>query len=67
MSAGLDGPQLKYHKVEKQAYAVFKDVKHIQPYLPKSQTEIIVPYPVVRSIFVQKELGEVQAHWMTTL
>ena len=59
MSAWLDGPQLKYPKVEKQAYTMFKDVKHFQPYLLKSQTKIIVPYPTMRNLFVQKELSEV--------
>ena len=28
VSAGLDGPQLKYLEVDKQAYVVFKVVKH---------------------------------------
>jgi hypothetical protein len=67
MSAGLDGPQLKYPEVEKQAYVMFKVVKHFRPYLLKSQTKIVVPYPAMRNLFVQKELGEIRAHWMTTL
>ena len=41
-------------------------MKHFCPYLLKSQTKIIVPYPAIRNFFVQKELGEVRAHWMTT-
>ena len=48
-------------------YAMFKVVKHFRPYLLKSQTNIIVPYPAMRNMFVQKELDEVRAHWMTTL
>ena len=36
MSVGLDGPQLKYPEVDKQAYAIFKVVKHFRPYLLKS-------------------------------
>ena len=67
MSIGLDGPQLKSLEVDKQAYAMFKVVKHFRPYLLKSQTKIIIPYLVVRNHFVQKELGEVWVHWMTTL
>ena len=46
---------------------MFKAVKHFQPYLLKSQTKIIIPYLAVRNLFVQKELGEIRAHWMTTL
>ena len=67
MSIGLDGPRLKYIEVDKQAYVIFKVVKHFRPYLLKSQTKVIVPYPTIRNLFVQKELGEVCAHWMTTL
>ena len=63
ISAGLDGPQLKYPEV----YTMFKAVKHFRPYLLKSRTKIIIPYLAVRNLFVQKELGEIQAHWMTTL
>lgn len=67
MSAGLDEAQLKYPKVDKQAYAVFKAMKHFRPYLLKSHTKVIVPYPPVRNLFVQTKMGEVHAHWMTTL
>ena len=28
---------------------------------------MIVPYPAVRSLFVQKELGERRGNWVTTL
>jgi hypothetical protein len=30
-------------------------------------TKIVVPYPVVRNLLVQKELGEKRANWMTSL
>lgn len=53
--------------MDKKAYVVFKVVEHFHPYLLKSQTKLIVPYPTVRNIFVQKELGEVCTHWMNTL
>jgi hypothetical protein len=33
----------------------------------KSRTKVIVPYPAVRNLLVQKELGEKRAHWMTSL
>jgi hypothetical protein len=53
--------------VDNQAYVVFKVVKHFRPYLLKSHTRVIVPYPMVRNIFIQKEFGEVRNHWMTIL
>jgi hypothetical protein len=42
-------------------------VKHFRSYLLKSKTTIIVPYPGVRNLLVQKELGEKRANWMTLL
>jgi hypothetical protein len=58
---------LKYHEVDKQVFPVFKVVKHFFPYLLKSQTKVIIPYMAVRNLVIQKELGEICAHWMTTL
>ena len=58
MSTGLQGAELNYPAIDKQAYAVFKAVKQFRPYILKNHTKVIVPHPAVRSIFVQKELGE---------
>jgi hypothetical protein len=33
----------------------------------KSRTKIIVPYPAVRNLLVQKELGEKRENWVTSL
>jgi hypothetical protein len=33
----------------------------------KSRTKIIVPYPTVRNLLVQKELGEKRVNWVTSL
>ena len=52
MSTRLGETQLKYLEVDKQAFAVFKEVKHFRPYLLKSQTKVIVPYSAVRNLFV---------------
>jgi hypothetical protein len=49
MSSGLQGAELDYPEVEKQAYVVFKVVKHFRPYLIKSRTKVIVPYPIMRN------------------
>ena len=58
MSTSLQGAELKYHVVDKQAYAFFKAIKQFKPYILKNRTKVIVPYPAVRSLLIQKELGE---------
>jgi hypothetical protein len=45
MSFGLQGVELNYPKVDKQAYVVFKVVKHFRMFFLKSKTKVIVPYP----------------------
>ena len=54
MNTGLQGGELNYPTVDKQAYAVFKAVKQFMPYILKNQMKVIVPHPAVRSLFVQK-------------
>ena len=61
------GVELNYSQVDKQAYTVYKSVKHYRPYILKSRTKVIVPYAAIHNVLVQKELGEKRAHWMTTL
>ena len=67
MSTGLQGAELNYPAVDKQAYAVFKAVKQFRPYILKNRTKVIVPHPAVRSLFVQNELGESRGYWVTAL
>jgi ribonuclease HI/transposase InsO family protein len=67
MSSAFKGAELNYPAVDRQAYAVFKAVKHFRSYLLKSRTKVIVPYPAVRNLLVQKELGEKRANWVTSL
>ena len=67
MSTGLQGAELNYPAIDKQAYAVFKVVKQFKPYILKNRTKVIVPYPAVRSLLIQKELGERRGNWVTTL
>ena len=57
MSTSLQGAELNYPAIDKQAYAVFEEVKKFKPYILKNRTKVIVPHPAVRSIFVKKELG----------
>jgi hypothetical protein len=44
-----------------------KQLKHFRSYLLKSRMKVIVPYPAVRNLLVQKELGEKRANWVTSL
>ena len=67
MSTGLQGAELNYPTLEQQAYAVLKMVKQFRPYILKNRTKVIVPHPTVRSLFVQKELGERRGNWVTAL
>jgi hypothetical protein len=52
MSSSFKGVELNYPAVDRQAYAVFKAVKHFRCYLLKSRTKVIVPYPAVRNLLV---------------
>jgi hypothetical protein len=67
MSFSFKGIELNYPAVDRQAYAIFKAVKHFRSYLLKSRMKVIVPYPAVRNLLVQKELGEKRANWVTSL
>ena len=67
MSSAFKGAELNYPVVDQQAYVVFKAVKHFRSYLLKSRTKIIVPYPAIRNLLVQKELGKKRANWVTSL
>ena len=58
MSIGLQGAKLNYPTIDKQAFVVFKVVKHFHPYLLRSHTKIIVPHSAVRYLLIQKEPGD---------
>jgi hypothetical protein len=62
MSSVFKGVELNYPAVDQQAYIVFKEVKHFRSYLLKSWMKFIVPYPAIRNLLVQKELGEKRAN-----
>eukprot|EP00253_Pinus_taeda_P011268 PITA_11268 len=66
-SSNLQGAELNYSDVEKQAFAVFKAVKHYRPFLLKTHTKVIVPFSAVRQLLMQRELGEKRANWVTAL
>ena len=67
MSSTFKGMELNYPAIDQQAYIFFKAIKHFWSYLLKSRTKIIVPYPAVRNLLVQKELGEKRVNWVTSL
>ena len=67
MSTGLQGYELNYLAIDKQAYAIFKVVKQFRPYILKNRSKVIVPHLVVKTLFVQKEQGERRGNWVTVL
>jgi hypothetical protein len=67
MRSAFKGVELNYPAIDRQAYTIFKAVKHFRSYLLKSRTKIIVPYPAIRNLLVQKELGEKKSNWVTSL
>eukprot|EP00253_Pinus_taeda_P021208 PITA_21208 len=58
---------IAFKDVEKQAYAVFKAIKYFRHFLLKTHTKVIVPFPAVRNLLVQKDVGEKRANWVTAL
>ena len=58
MSTSLHGVELKYPTIDKQAFVVFKVLKHFCSYLLRSHTKIIVAHSVARSLLIQKEPGD---------
>eukprot|EP00253_Pinus_taeda_P024079 PITA_24079 len=66
-SSNFQVAELNYSEVEKQAFAVYKAIKHYRPFLLKAHTKVIVPFSAVRQLPIQRELGEKRANWVTTL
>lgn len=57
-SSNLQGAELNYSAIEKQAFSVFKTLKHFRAFLLKTHTKIFLPYPAVRQLLIQREVGE---------
>ena len=47
MSTTFKGAEHNQPQINKQAYFVYKSIKHYIPYLLKSQTKVIVPYAAI--------------------
>jgi hypothetical protein len=67
MSTSVQGPNINYPTVEKQAYAIYKALKNCRPYILKNHTKVIVPHPTVRSLFMQQEMRERRGIWMAII
>jgi hypothetical protein len=67
MRSTFKGAEINYLAVDQQAYDVFKGVKHFWSYILKSRMKVIVPYPAIRNMLVQKELLEKRVNWVTSL
>ena len=55
-NSNLQGVELNYSSLEKQAFASFKAIKNFKPFLLKIHTKIIVPSSAVRQLLMQIEL-----------
>jgi hypothetical protein len=64
MSTNLQGAELNYPTIDKQAYTVYKVVKHFRSYILMNHTKVIVPHPTVQYLFTQQEMGERRGNWM---
>jgi hypothetical protein len=51
MSTNVQGAELNYPAIEKQAYAVYKAIKQFISYILKNHTKVIMPHPAVRYLF----------------
>ena len=66
-SSNLQGAEINYSDVEKQAFSMFKSIKNFIPFLLKTHTKVIVPFLAVRQLLVQRELGEKRENWVMAL
>ena len=67
MRMGLQGVELNYLAIDKQASAVFKAIKHFQPYILRSHTKVIVPHLAIRYFLIQKDPRDRRGNWLTSL
>jgi hypothetical protein len=58
MRTGLQGVGLNYPSVDKQVFVFHKIIKQFILYILKNHTKFVVPHLEVKSLFVQRELGE---------
>eukprot|EP00253_Pinus_taeda_P030951 PITA_30951 len=67
-SSNLQGAELNYSNMEKQAYAVFKAIKYFRPFLLKTHTKVIVPFLAIpESSFEEVQTYEVSLNDIESL
>jgi hypothetical protein len=67
MSKTLQGVELNYKSMEKQAYALVKGLAHFRPYFWNSRIVAYVPHPMVKDILVQKDCNGTKGRWITKI
>ena len=68
MSTGLQGAELNYPAIDKQAYTVFKGVKQFRPYILKNRTKVrcplfTAPESWYRDLVHYMQVGLLPKHW----
>jgi hypothetical protein len=67
MSKALQGSELNYKLMEKQAYALVKGLAHFRPYFWNAQIIAYVPHPMVKEILIQKDCNGTRGRWITKI
>ena len=67
MSRALQNSELKYTMMEKQAYAIFKSLKHFITYIGYSKIIGYVPHAVVKDIMSQQDCLGIMGKWVSKI
>jgi hypothetical protein len=58
MSTGLQGVELNYPPMDKKPFFFHKEIKKFRPHILMNHTKVIIPHPEVKSLFIQRDMGE---------
>jgi len=67
MRKALQGAEMSYKPMEKQAYSLVKGLAHFRPYFWNSHIIAYVPHPMVKDILVQKDCNGTRGSWITKI
>ena len=67
MSTWLQGVELNYPAIYKQAFTVLRVAKHFWPYLLRLHAKIIVPHSAFRYLLILKVPRDRRGNWLTSL
>jgi len=67
MSKTLQGAELNYEIMEKQAYALVKGLAYFKNYFLNARIVAYVPHPMVKQVLVQKECSGTRGRWITKI